>query len=364
MHKLLGHISKESPLAAAQINQQAAIIQENIEQIGKTSGIITEALELAAAYEAAEGPLFINEATRSGFKRKPTGGFELDRAVFAVQQGLIDYAYTPGNLKKFNKILEGAAFKTSAYFPGTVNAPVDPDAVHGVSINASQPACWGIPVMGNEKPARRPTGCYLAPGSIAKVTVPRSMVGKGFNLRVGTHGWDMKKKPLVKRLDRVSIVYPIDQVHTAVANPLGGGIYIEVPYEADAGVVQVQISNALRSPYFSARSFDKTTLEEWKKTERRHPDPWADFESDKFMMQVPTKWIYDYDDPVALMKDSSACRSSVPRPCSLRLSQKAGVDLTSLIHFWGIQPENGADLKKAMDKSGLKPSPLVYDRLV
>ncbi|UCF16715.1 MAG: hypothetical protein JSW59_04470, partial [Phycisphaerales bacterium] len=34
--------------------------------------------------------------------------------------------------------------------------------------------------MNSEKPARRPTGCYLAPGSIAEVTVPRLMVGKGF----------------------------------------------------------------------------------------------------------------------------------------------------------------------------------------
>jgi hypothetical protein len=84
---------------------------------------------------------------------------------------------------------------------------------------------------------------------------------------------------------------------------LGGGIYIEVPYLADAGIVEVRIRNAVRSPFFSARSFDKTTLEQWRKVERRHPGPWADFESDKFMMQVPTKWIYNYDDPVTLMQD-------------------------------------------------------------
>ncbi|MBK9105088.1 MAG: hypothetical protein IPL92_11110 [Saprospiraceae bacterium] len=33
------------------------------------------------------------------------------------------------------------------------------------------------------------------------------------------------------------------------------------------------------------------------------PSPWADFESDKYMMQVPTSWIYNYDDPVTLMQD-------------------------------------------------------------
>jgi len=101
----------------------------------------------------------------------------------------------------------------------------------------------------------------------------------------------------------VSIVYPIEEIHTSIANPLGGGIYIEVPYQADAGIVKVKIMNAVRSPLFSVRHFEKTTLEQWQTTERHHPAPWADFESDKFMMQVPTKWIYNYDDPATLMQD-------------------------------------------------------------
>jgi len=303
IRRLAEQINEKSTLNADQINQQTEIIQKNIDQIGQTSEIISEALDLVSSYETSVGPLFMNEKTRGGFPRKPAGGLELDRAMFAVQQGLIDYAFTPDNLKKFRNILNEAAFNSSSYFPGAVDAPVDPAAVHEVKINASQPACWGIPVMDNEKSALRPTGCYLAPGSIAEVTVPESIVAKGFGIRVGAHSWDLRKKPKIVRLDRVSIVYPIEQIQTAIANPLGGGIYIEVPYLADAGIVKVKIKNAVRSPFFSARSFEKTTLEQWRKTERHHPGPWADFESDKFMMQVPTKWIYNYDDPVTLMQD-------------------------------------------------------------
>jgi len=48
----------------------------------------------------------------------------------------------------------------------------------------------------------------------------------------------------------------------------------------------------------------------------------------------------------------------------LRLSKKAGSDLTPLIHFWGVQPENRTALKKTMVENGLRPSPLIYDRLV
>lgn len=303
LHKLANHISETSALNADQIIQQTEVIQENIDQIGQSAAIIPQALDLVTLYETTEGPLFINQRTRGGFPRKPAGGLELDRALFAVQQGLVDYAFTPDNLKRFKSILKGAAFKTSDFFPGAVDSPADPDLVHEVCINASQPACWGIPVMDNDKPARRSTGCYLAPGSIAEVIVPESIVGKGFSVRVGAHSWDLKRKPKVVRLDRVSLVYPIEAVRTAIANPLGGNIYIEVPYLADAGIISVAIKNATRSPFFSARSFDKTTLEQWQNTERLHPGPWADFESDKFMMQVPTDWIYKYDDPVTLMQD-------------------------------------------------------------
>jgi hypothetical protein len=48
----------------------------------------------------------------------------------------------------------------------------------------------------------------------------------------------------------------------------------------------------------------------------------------------------------------------------LRLSQQAGADLTPLIHFWGVQPQDRTALKQTMVQHGLKPSPLIYDQLV
>ncbi len=220
MQQLKAHIDKTATLDAQGLNRQAAIIQKNIELIGQTASIIGEALDVVSRYETKVGPLFVNKATRIGFPRTPAGGLELGRAMFAFLQGLLDHAFSPGNLQKFRKVLDGAAFKTASYFPGAVDAPADPTSVHVRLINASHPACWGIPVMDTEKPARRPTACYLAPGSIATVTVSRSMVGKGFSIRVGAHSWDLWKKPKVLRLGRVSIVYPIEDIHTSIANEL------------------------------------------------------------------------------------------------------------------------------------------------
>ena len=48
----------------------------------------------------------------------------------------------------------------------------------------------------------------------------------------------------------------------------------------------------------------------------------------------------------------------------LRMSRTAGADLTPLIHFWGIHPEDRAALKAKMNGEGLRPSAAIYDRLM
>jgi chitodextrinase len=99
------------------------------------------------------------------------------------------------------------------------------------------------------------------------------------------------------RPDRVSILYPVNTSEIKVANPLGGGIYIEVPYESDEGIVDIQIQNAVPSPIYSALSYHQTSLEEWQNIERNLKAPWADFQTEKFMIYVPTDWIYKMENP-------------------------------------------------------------------
>ena len=303
LKSLAQSISGDAPLSAGEVSNATTVVVANAAAIGGDPTLAAQAFQLAELYETRLGPLFINAATKGGFPRAPQAGLEIHRALFAVQQALLDHAYTPANFERNAALLAGKRFQTADYFPGRATPPANPEAAHEVRINASQPESWGFPVLYTEEPARRPTGCYLAPGSIATVTVPAALVGKGFNLRVGAHSWDLAKKPRIKRLDRVSLVFPITGSVTRIANPLGGGIYVEVPYRADAGQVTVRIANAVRSPFFSARSFAPTSLAEWRNAERLQPGPWADFESDKFMMQVPAAWVRQLEDPVSVMRD-------------------------------------------------------------
>ncbi|MEX1049755.1 MAG: M60 family metallopeptidase [Akkermansiaceae bacterium] len=301
--QLKNHINGTTNLSATQIKEQSAIITANRTQLGNDAAVIAGAIDLVNTYETLKNPLFTGWPTKREFTRDEPG-FELPQAMFTLQQQMLDWTYTANSLAAHENLLDGWLMKTSSYFPGSVAPPADPAASHTVLINASQPDAYGAPVMYETNPARRPTGTYLAPGSIGVVTVPAALINKGFAVRVGAHSWDLSNKTALRRLDRVTSDYPITSVTTKIASPLGGGIYIEVPYLANEGIISIQISNAVRSPFFSATAHrPATTLSEWQNTERTQPGPWADFETDKFMMQVPRSWIYAYANPVALMQD-------------------------------------------------------------
>ena len=305
MNKISAHLNGATRLTATQINEQTEIIKSNLFLITDNDTVLTTAFALVDYYEANKGPIFINSATKGGFPNAPgaTDGFEAVRAVFMVQQGLHDYAFTPENVNKFQRRLNGRKFLTSRHFPGAVAKPTYAGKTYIAKINASVPKDIGLRTAFSRSPARRPTGYYLAPGNIGTVSVPASMINKGFTILVGAHTVDKTGSTPVRRFFRVTNSFPITSASTRIANPFGGGIYLVAPYLADLGIIDVKLENVVPAPFFSATSFQKTTLREWKDVQRKNPAPWADFVTDKFMMQVPSSWIYNHDDPVTLMQD-------------------------------------------------------------
>jgi Peptidase M60, enhancin and enhancin-like/N-terminal domain of M60-like peptidases len=303
--KIKNHLTGTTPLTPTQINVITNEIQQTIFVISDTSAVILDAFDLVDYYENMVGPIFIIQPTQGGFPNEfgINDGFELIRAIFVVQQGIMDYLYTPQNFEKYKSILAGRKFKTADHFPGICPAPVNPLATFTAKINGSMPTEYGTRTAFSSTPARRPTGYYLAPGSLGKVTVPASMIDKGFKILVGAHTFERTGSNPCRRFFRVTNTFPITQTTTEIANPFGGGIYIITPYEANEGIVNIELTNVVAAPFFSAKTFDTTTLQEWLEIQRKNPAPWADFESDKYMMQVPTSWIYNYADPVTLMAD-------------------------------------------------------------
>ncbi len=295
------HIRGAETLDDEAVDALTKTVTANRKQLLVSETALRAAQALVTAFDTQHGPLWVAHPPLNG-KQKQAGD-ATKWAVFWVMQHLLDEVYTTAGMQAHRALLDGFRFGSADHFPGKVEATLDSNTVYSVKINASYPETWGSPVMHMERPARKPTGAYLVPGTVATVTVPPSLVGKGYQIRVGAHSWDHARKPRVLRLYRVTALYDIDSTDVQVANPLGGGIYIEAPYQADAGVVEVQVRNAVRSPYFSWKPFHRTSNAEWQTVERLHKAPWADFQSEKYMMQVPTSWVYALDDAESLMEN-------------------------------------------------------------
>lgn len=303
---LKDHINGDMVLSDSDFEDNHDLLLENMPVLATDSESIINSFELISLFEETIGALFTTSNTQNGFNRAySSDGRNLHRNIMLIYQGLIDYSYTSEWLASNPDIFDGNLFLSSNYFPGFVDGPEDTEAMETATVKCSyllakgsQP--WGE--IGNPNVVR-PTGCYLAPGSIAEISVPESIVGKGVKIRVGAHYWNLENKGNYKRMDRVSITFDVNEATLKIANPLGGGIYLEVPLGVDEGLIDITFKNVVRSPFFSMKTFHETTLTEWMEVERNHAAPWTDFETDKFMMQVPTSWIYNFDDPKTLLEE-------------------------------------------------------------
>ena len=70
-------------------------------------------------------------------------------------------------------------------------------------------------------------------------------------------------------------------------------------------------------------------------------------------------WVVDFEEGRPWSKNGTDIDK-----LSLRLSQKAGCDLTPLLHFRGTPPRDAKALRAAVKAAGLPPSAKVYDALM
>jgi hypothetical protein len=302
---LKNHILGTPALTGPEIASHKSTIDSNKSLFGSSSGVMAAGFDFVDTYDTQIGPLFVLGSPIQTIDRNTITDSDIEWSVWNVMQYIMDYTYTVSNVATYETLLDGKLFGSSAHFPGWVDPAAQRVTNYSININADYPDTVGWPRF-HEGPgyfSRKPTGTYVAPGDIATVTVPGSMVNQGYRIRVGCHSWDFSVKNPIRRLDRVTLIYDITSATTKVANPLGGGIYIEVPFDTAGSVETVQITNAVRSPFFSVNSItgNNTTVADWQNIERNHPAPWADFQTQKYMMNVPKDWIYALDTPDVLM---------------------------------------------------------------
>lgn len=311
---LQGHINGSTTLNASQIEANKLVLDVNRTIFGDSAASINASFNLVQSYEAQYGPMWsLGSPTQNGYSRRDTSNGDIHWTMFNAMQYIVDDTYNPTNIATHQNLLNGYKFGSADVIPGPVNSTPNPAVTHTVSIDGSFLNSFGRNTMqwADTDPngynpigkAIKATGTYLAPGTIATLTVPEELVNSGYVVRVGAQSWDYSNRNPVRRLDRSAVSYDIDSTTIEIASPLGGNLYIDVPFEADAGVVDVQFQNIVRSPFFSMQDHHTTTVQEWQNTERNHLAPFADFQSEKYAMVVPTGWVYALDDPKTLMEN-------------------------------------------------------------
>lgn len=285
------HINDITTLTNQELLEIRDIFIAQPECLAKNEEIILLGKSVVEDFDNQIGALFTTPNTENGFSKdfNETPGLETEQTMLALQQGIFDVVFTQEVYTDYPQTINDWKFNSCSSFPGFVDPPSDPNASNSVSIRANFEDPDGTnPYFDNNgdgtEHALRPTGMYLAPGSIASITVPESLLGQGYYVRVGSHEWDLGIRPHFKRLDRISKKFPIESTTIEVFNPFGGAISILVPYEANEGIVEVSVTNGVESPFFSLKSFYETPD---FNAELDKPGPWAVFETDNVMYTIP-----------------------------------------------------------------------------
>jgi MYXO-CTERM domain-containing protein len=143
------------------------------------------------------------------------------------------------------------------------------------------------------------TGLYAAPGEIVEVDVPAEAVGRGFRVRISGHTDDISVRPSWLRMPRVARAFPVDAGTVRAGGAFGGAIYFDVGTDARAlEPFEITIRGGVAAPHFVLGEMDDA---DWLAAQRDNPAPFAEFESPRLAISLPSSMIRDLENPTALM---------------------------------------------------------------
>lgn len=192
----------------------------------------------------------------------------------------------------------------------------DPNAVaFPGAVDAKAPKVKKTLTLKTDLPGWKSTGLYAAPGEVVEVGLPAAATKAKLSLRIGCHTDELWHLDTWKRCPSISRSWALTQSRQRVASPFGGLIYLEVPERCELGQVELTVGNAVESAQFI---LGKTSLENWKKSERQKPAPWAELHAKNVIITVPARAIRKLDDPELLLRHwddvMAACAALGPRP--------------------------------------------------
>jgi hypothetical protein len=217
--------------------------------------------------------------------------------------------------KNLQDVAETAKWGTATYIKGqTANVTASAEEL-SIKLKIRNRPVKGIKGDYFSAPQIRCTGMWVNNGVISYVTVPESIVNKGIQICIGAN---MNDPGILEggqpggrhgRLDRSSTFFLVDRSTVRVYNPLGGNIYVLVPYGVDIGMITLTATNVVRSRMFrmindDITGFHHTTSDaEWnsalamvnvtnsKVALATAGPPTVDIETDYVLLHIPSQWI-------------------------------------------------------------------------
>lgn len=300
---MTAHLRGQSPLSDLEMAAQRTLLNQNLSG-ADFSAFASEARAFVDAHAASFGPLY-TVRFRNNLDNAEYDSFDdvskayVDLGVWMLKEGL-----TPDNALS----AQGLQFVEHTQWPGELPSGAQRVSNGTADIRAQYVRDPGY-LMGGMRQAPdselaaylyRPTGFYAPAGETVSVTVPQTWVDSGLHIRVGAHADNHQVLTSTSRFPVLSADFRIASTTVEVVNPFGGNIYVLVPQNLDLGWNQIRVAGAVRAPYFSSREGYETAEADWNSI-RQYPGVFTDFESDKFMITVPTAQLQRFNQPRELL---------------------------------------------------------------
>ena len=268
LEALLDHERKRRTLSAEEGALAVATVTRAIREVPEGDDLLLPRLDKLMKH--AEDPRFLPSA-----KSPITDKDGLGKLLLTLQIQR-DGRRAPGKLE---------AHPAAAVFPGAVERKAE-RIKRDVAVDTHVPG-WTS------------TGLYAAPGEVVRVRVPKAAVDAGLALRIGAHKDKLWGNAAWRRAPEITVERPIQAETSEHACAFGGLVYVVVPRDCKLGEIEVTVAGAVAAPHFH---LGVHTLEDWRETLRQYPAPWAELETSKVILTVPSEFVRALDDPEALLR--------------------------------------------------------------
>lgn len=165
------------------------------------------------------------------------------------------------------------------------------------------------------KPDWHSLGLYAAAGEPVIVEISGDAATAGIRVRIGAHRDELWNKDKWSRVPQISNEWPLKSGKTMVASAFGGPVYLVVPDKKIGESLHVRVRGAYEMPHYV---HGQTKLDDWRLRIRKLPAPWAELESSKVILTIPSRVVREIENPDEVMRfwddlcDAHATLAAIP----------------------------------------------------